>query len=71
MTMHRYHINLYWSEEDACWIADVPDLWPCTAHGSNPAQALANVERAIAGWIEVARDEGKPIPEPRYRPAAE
>lgn len=62
-------INLFWSSEDACWIADVPDLPSCTTHGSTRAEAVANVEEAIEGWLEVARKRGMEIPEPRYRPA--
>lgn len=65
----HYHINLLWSEEDSCWIADVPDLRYCTTHGDTPTEALANVREAIQGWLEVARDKGMEIPEPRYRPA--
>jgi predicted RNase H-like HicB family nuclease len=65
----RYHINLFWSDEDACWIADVPDLRYCSSHGNTRAEALSNIEEAIEGWIAVARDEGLPIPEPRYQPA--
>jgi predicted RNase H-like HicB family nuclease len=65
----HYHINLFWSAEDSCWIADVPDLKPCSAHGHTRAQALANIDDAIAGWLEVARERGFVIPEPRYRPA--
>ena len=69
MKAPHYHINVYWSDDDDCWIADVPDLRPCTAHGDTPEQALANVRDAIEGWIAVACDRGFPIPEPRYRPA--
>ena len=65
----HYHINLFWSADDECWLADVPDLRPCTAHGDTPTEALANVRDAIQGWLDVARDKGHPIPEPRYRPA--
>jgi predicted RNase H-like HicB family nuclease len=65
----HYNINVYWSDEDDCWIADVPDLRPCSAHGDTPEQAIAHVRDAIAGWLAVARDRGFPIPEPRYRPA--
>jgi predicted RNase H-like HicB family nuclease len=67
--MNHYHINVFWSDEDACWVADVPDLKSCCAFGETPAAALAEVEKAMDGWLAVARDEGKPIPEPRYRPA--
>lgn len=65
----HYHINLFWSDDDSCWIADVPDLRPCSAHGDTRAQALANIDNAIAGWLDVARERGFLIPEPRYRPA--
>lgn len=69
MTQHRYHINLFWSSEDDCCIADVPDLKPCSAHGDTPEEAVAEAEIAIELWIETARDRNLPIPEPRYRPA--
>lgn len=69
MTQHRYHINVFWSAEDECWIADVPDLRPCSAHGDNPSQAIAEAEVAIALWLETAKEHGLTIPEPRYRPA--
>lgn len=65
----RYHINLFWSSEDDCWIADVPDLKPCSAHGDTPEEAIANIQNAIEGWLESASADGLPIPEPRYRPA--
>jgi len=65
----HYHINLFWSADDDCWIADVPDLRPCSAHGETRAEALAHVHDAIDGWLDVAREKGFPIPEPRYRPA--
>ena len=66
---HRYHINVFWSQEDGCWIADVPDLRPCSAHGDTPVQAIAEAQEAVALWLETARERGFPIPEPRYRPA--
>jgi predicted RNase H-like HicB family nuclease len=61
-----YHINLFWSDEDDCWIADVPDLRPCSAHGDSPSQAAAEIEVAIEGWLETARDNDMAIPEPTY-----
>lgn len=69
MTEPRYHINLFWSDEDNLWIADVPDLKGCMTHGSTRAEAIKNAAEAIEGWLEVAHDRGFPIPEPRYRPA--
>jgi predicted RNase H-like HicB family nuclease len=65
----HYHINIFWSVEDEGWIADVPDLRPCSAHGDTPTEALAEAELAIVAWIETARDNNLPVPEPRYRPA--
>jgi predicted RNase H-like HicB family nuclease len=65
----HYHINLFWSSEDDCWIADVPDLKPCSAHGDSPHEAIANIQNAIEGWLESAAAGGLAIPEPRYRPA--
>jgi predicted RNase H-like HicB family nuclease len=65
----HYHINLFWSDEEACWIADVPDLKPCSAHGDTRAEALANIDDAIEGWLEVAAAKGLAIPRPCYRPA--
>jgi predicted RNase H-like HicB family nuclease len=67
--MKDYHINIFWSDEDGGYIADLPDLATCSAFGSTPEQALAEVEIAKEAWLAVAREEGKPIPEPRYRPA--
>lgn len=64
----RYHINVFWFEADGCWIADVPDLRPCSAGGDTPAEAVAEAEIAIGLWLEVAKEEGFPVPEPRYRP---
>lgn len=67
--MRDYHINIFYSEEDGEYIADIPDLDPCAASGATPEAALAEVMIAKALWLEVAREEGLPIPEPRYRPA--
>jgi len=64
----HYHINLFWSDDDDCWIADVPDLRYCSAHGDTPSEAVAEVRQAIQLWLETARGEGVQIPEPNYRP---
>ena len=67
--MKDYHINIFYSEEDGGYIADVPDLAACSAFGGTAQEALAEVLRAKAAWIEAANAAGKPIPPPRYRPA--
>ena len=66
--MKDYHINIFFSEEDGGYIADIPDLESCSAFGDSAEQALAEVERARSAWITAAREAGKEIPEPRYRP---
>ena len=66
MTAH-YHINLFWSDEDACWIANVPDLKYCSAHGETPEEAAAEIAIAMEGWLAVAQERGIALPEPRYR----
>lgn len=66
--MKEYHINIFYSEEDGGYIADIPDLEACSAFGKTPEEALREVERAKAAWIEAAKETGKPIPPPRYRP---
>lgn len=66
--MSDYHINIFYSEEDGGYIADIPDLESCSAFGATPEQALAELEKAKEAWLETARQEGKPIPPPRYRP---
>ncbi len=67
--MEDYHINIFYSEEDGGYIADIPDLVACSAFGSTPYEALQEVQQAKRAWLAAARKEGKPIPPPAYRPA--
>ncbi|MBM3331039.1 type II toxin-antitoxin system HicB family antitoxin [candidate division WOR-3 bacterium] len=67
--MKDYHINIFYSEEDGGYIADIPDLDSCSAFGSTPEEALAEVEKAKAAWLSAAKRLRKPVPKPRYRPA--
>ena len=66
--MKDYHINVFYSDEDDGYIADIPDLEHCSAFGSTPEDALAEVLQAKEAWLRSARELGKPVPEPRYRP---
>lgn len=66
MTLH-YEINLYWSEEDQAFIAEVPELPGCAADGETYQEALQNVEVIMQEWIETAQQIGRPIPEPKQR----
>ncbi len=67
--MGDYHINIFYSEEDGGYIADIPDLESCSAFGETPEEALAELEKAKSAWLDAARAARKPIPSPRYRPA--
>jgi predicted RNase H-like HicB family nuclease len=67
--MSDYHINVFYSDEDGAYVADIPDLEACSALGSTAEEALAEVERAKQAWLAAAKEAGKQVPEPRYRPA--
>ncbi|MFM9264529.1 type II toxin-antitoxin system HicB family antitoxin [Tychonema sp. BBK16] len=62
-------INIFYSNEDEGYIADIPDLKYCSAFGETPESALQEVQIAKTAWLEAATTAGKPIPEPKYRPA--
>ena len=66
--MRDYHINIFYSEDDGGYIADIPDLDTCSAFGNTPDEALKEVQAAKLLWIEAAKAEGKPVPPPKYRP---
>jgi predicted RNase H-like HicB family nuclease len=67
--MKDYHINIFYSDEDGGYIADIPDLESCSAFGNTPDEALHEVEIAKQAWLDTAKAESKPIPIARYRPA--
>ena len=66
--MKDYHINIFYSDADGGYIADIPDLKACSAFGNTPEEALAEVKQAKSAWLEAAATAGKPTPQPRYRP---
>ena len=66
--MHRYGIYLYWSTRDDAFIAEVPDLPGCMAHGDTQQSALDHVQQAMDLWIDTAKELGDPVPAPRGRP---
>jgi predicted RNase H-like HicB family nuclease len=67
--MKDYHINIFWSDDDESYVADIPDLDHCSAFGDTPEEALAELGIAKQLWLETAKERGRPIPEPTYRPA--
>jgi predicted RNase H-like HicB family nuclease len=62
-----YEVIIYWSEEDSAFIAEVPELAGCVAHGETQEQASSNVQDAMTLWLETANEFGDPIPEPKGR----
>lgn len=60
-------INVFWSAKDDAWVTDVPDVTYCSALGDSPHDAVADVEGAIAAWLEAARSSGRSIPPPTAR----
>ena len=60
-----YEMIIYWSEEDDCFLVEVPELPGCMADGKTRAEALEKAERIMQEWIEIAKEDGRPIPVPR------
>jgi len=65
--MNKYEVIIYWSEEDGAFVADVPELPGCAAHGATQEAALVSAQEAIGLWLDTAKEFGDPIPEPKGR----
>jgi predicted RNase H-like HicB family nuclease len=65
--MHKYEIIIYWGDEDRAFVAEVPELPGCAAHGDTPEEALSSCGEAITLWIDTAKGTGRPIPAPKGR----
>lgn len=66
--MKDYHINIFYSDKDRGYIADIPDLSSCSAFGETAEEALHELTIARDAWLAAAKQEGRRIPKPRYRP---
>lgn len=65
--MHKYEIIIYWSELDRAFVAEIPELPGCMAHGQTHEMALASAQQAIQLWIDTAKEFGDPVPQPKGR----
>lgn len=65
--MHKYEIIIYWSDDDQAFVAEVPELPGCAAHGDSPQAALAHCQEAVGLWLDTAGEFGRAIPEPKGR----
>jgi predicted RNase H-like HicB family nuclease len=63
----RHEVIIFWSDEDGVFVAEVPELAGCVAHGDTQEEALQNSKQAAQLWIDTAREFGDPIPEPKGR----
>jgi predicted RNase H-like HicB family nuclease len=63
--MSKYEICIYWSDEDECYLAEMPELAGCMADGATREEAIHNIEIVADQWIATARSLGRPIPEPK------
>jgi predicted RNase H-like HicB family nuclease len=66
-----YHINIFYSEDDRYYVADIPDLRHCSGFGATPEDALREVQIAKDAWLKAAKKSRKKIPQPKYRPATD
>ncbi|MCL2055838.1 MAG: type II toxin-antitoxin system HicB family antitoxin [Oscillospiraceae bacterium] len=66
--MKDYHINIFYSEDDECYVADIPDLQYCSAFGDTPEEAAREIMIAKELWLDEARESGTEIPKPLYTP---
>jgi predicted RNase H-like HicB family nuclease len=65
--MQKYEIVISWSDEDHVFLAEVPELPGCLAHGETAQEALSQAQEAMALWIDTVREFGDPVPEPKGR----
>lgn len=65
--MHKYEVHIYWGHDDELFIAEVPELPGCMAHGDTPSSALSNAQAAIGLWLDTAKKLGREIPRPKGR----
>lgn len=65
--MDKYEIIMFWSAEDDVFVAEVPELTGCMAHGATHEEALANAKQAVQLWIETAIESGDPVPQAKGR----
>ena len=71
MNIPRYHINIFWSEEDDCYCANIPDLRDCSGQGDTPQEALEEVLEERDAWLDNWLSAGEEIPAATYRPRVE
>lgn len=65
--MSKYEIIIFWSDEDKCFVAEMPELKGCTAHGETYLEALNEVQEVATNWLDIANEKGWAIPQAKGR----
>ncbi len=65
--MDKYEVIIFWSAEDDAYVAEIPELRGCIAHGATQEEALANAKAAERLWLDTAKEFCDPIPVPLGR----
>ena len=63
----KYEVVVYWSEQDNCFLAEVPELPKLITDGATRIEALQNAEEMIEAYLKTAREAGWPVPQPGGR----
>jgi len=63
--MDKYEVVIWWSNEDQLYLAKAPELPGCMVHGTSPEEALAEIKSLIPIWLDLLREKGQPVPEPK------
>jgi len=63
MSENKYESIIYWDQEDGIFVVEVPELAGCKAHGATKREALESAEQAVALWLEIAKTQGREIPD--------
>lgn len=65
--MNKYEIIIFWSNNDNCFVAEMPELKGCVAHGDTQDEALNEIKILASEWLNIANEKGWEIPEPKGR----
>ncbi len=65
--MNKYEIIIYWSKQDQVFVAEMPELYGCIAHGDTQGEALREINIVAEEWLQIAKEKGWDIPEPKSR----
>jgi len=63
-TRADYRVEIYFSDEDNCFIARAPELEGCITHGDDLAEAVQMIQQAKSLWIETALENKETLPTP-------